>query len=435
MSIFAITPPLTPTYTKKVVDSTSIQDAAGLAESGTIAPTPSVITPDPQTLANANTAPIDTTGSLTQNVLETLQTMGVNTGALSAESTLALQDFVQSLYGALTPSGTNVADTLISGGSQFKYTMDMSQANLGDYLPSVVESLKSAFENLGRYIHSDIVFNVKVIGQHASPDILAEADAAMTQASVASQKMLDTSFVSDVTFKSELHPNSPDANLFINLSRMGDMSFKGAPAPDKFDFTSIVTHEILHGLAFTGVLGNAATSLRTKYDDLVMMQNKTPYFIGMNAQQANSGKPVPLVSERAGTGSAFYHVAIPGDLMADTIQKGQIENISPLDVAMLKDMGIPVVDSPDSNVPANLTKAQNAYSSAPNRLQNLIDSLQETNKLNSNFEHLVLTLTPSASATNSAPVTLPSFLAQLALNTQHTDALQNTVGSLISVAA
>ena len=422
------------------------------APSATPQQTVSTNTNVPASPSSNAVATSDSTGSLSQNVLQTMQKMGFDTTSLSTDENNALQNFVQSLYQALTPSlplpptsGANAqvintdglvnattfdTNTLILGGDGFKYTLDLSQANLGDYLPNVVDSLKKALENIGQYIHSDVVFNIKVIGQNASPDILAEADATMTEEVTSSQKMIDTSFVSDVTYQSELHPNAPDANLFINLARIGDMSFNGTPAPDKFDFTSIATHEILHGLAFTGTLGNTDTPLKTKYDELVMMQNNMPYFVGINAEKANAGKPVPLAPESAGNGSAFYHVNIQGDLMSDTIKKGQVSAISPLDLAILQDVGIPVPN--DGGLPPNV-KAQTAYDSSNNSLQKLIGEVKEANTLNTNFENLVNTFTDKSPLTPS--VKLQDFLTQLALNTVSNNSLQNTVGSFISIAA
>ena len=448
MSIYAVTHALTQTaQAKKMVDETALADVSLVPES-TLVVDASAAAETQSTAASVNTpvsvssnlASIDSTGSLTQNVLDTMKNMGLNTTSISTDSNQVLQNFVQSLYKALAPVGavnsnnpTNTVKTetnlRISGGDGLKYTIDLEHANLGDYLPNVIHSLKTALDNIGQYIHSDIVFNIKVIGQNTSAGILAQTDATMTEAITQSeQKLIDTSFVSDVTYQSELHPNTPDANLFINLARIGEMSFTGTPVPDKFDFTSIITHEVLHGLAFTGALGNTATPLRTKYDELVMMQNNMPYFVGINAQRANGGNPVSLVPESAGSGSAFYHVNVEGDLMAETIQKGQVSVISPLDIAILQDVGVPVVNN--ATLPP---KAQIAYDSPNNSLQKLIGAVQEAHTLNQNFDHLILTFTDKNSV--NAPIKLHDFLSRLALNTLNNNTLQNTVGSFMSVAA
>ncbi|MEY2666876.1 MAG: hypothetical protein RLZZ384_1047, partial [Pseudomonadota bacterium] len=162
MSIYAVTHSLVPTtQAKKVVDAATTTDTSTVSES-TLATDAPVTTETPttvsntsvntQTSASVNTQPpsIDSTGSLTKNVLQTMQNMGFNTASLSADDSQVLQNFVQSLYKALTPvdvmapqiNSTSVdtasialnadnsvdvvqTDThsLISGGNGFKYTI------------------------------------------------------------------------------------------------------------------------------------------------------------------------------------------------------------------------------------------------------------------------------------------------------------------------
>ena len=100
-------------------------------------------------------------------------------------------------------------------------------------------------------------------------------------------------------------------------------------------------HELLHAMGFTGDLG-ISTSVLSAYDSLVRFTNGTPYFVGSHAQQVYGG-PVPLAPATAGTGSAYYHVNVPGDLMNEAIGLGQVRSISSLDLAMLQDIGDPVL--------------------------------------------------------------------------------------------
>jgi len=404
------------------------------------------------------------TSALAQDVLQTLQNFGMDTSTITPDKNNIIQNFITSLYHSLlavngdignnssntndpvlnsvntntstinpaNPSNinsnplniTSTDPNIISGGTNFKYTLDLNQANLGDAQSGVVEDLTKALDNIGQYVSSNITFNVKVLGQNMDPSILAEADATMTESTVQTKKMLDTSFTSDATYKSELNPNKPDTNLFINLSRIQDMSFDGTPAPDKFDFTSILTHEILHGLAFTGTLGNVNTDLKSQYDKLVTMQDGTPYFTGANAESANGGNPVPLAAASAGDGSAFYHVDIPDDLMSTTIKKGQVKSISPIDIGILADIGIPVVNT-------NISKIQSMYGSSVNSTQNIIGEIQKTDELNNSFTNLIQTFSkPTNPPTN---VILSNFLAQLDWNALNNQSLQNTSGIILSV--
>jgi hypothetical protein len=292
----------------------------------------------------------------------------------------------------------------------------------------VVDNLKKAFDNIGQYIFSDITFNLKVISQNEDPNILAQTNAAMIEATSQDQNSIDTSFVSDTIYNYEFSPNTPDATLFINSSRLNDMSFSGTPDPNKFDFTSILTHEILHGIAFTGTIGTGNNLLKTKYDQFVSMQGKTPYFIGPNAKKANGGNPVLLTSEVTGSGSAFYHVAKSSDLMSDTISKGQIKTISALDIAMLEDIGIPIVKN--ASVSTNFDKIKNAYGNS-NNMQPLINKIKNTSDLNVSFGNLVNVFADFPPVVPE--INLQNFLTQIKLTAENNNSSYDTAGILISV--
>ncbi len=233
--------------------------------------------------------------SLVQSVLQSLQNLGLDAlnvaedsamiEALPEEASQALQAFVQNLHNALTPPANNPkppifnsdntilesldsAMTQISGGTNFKYTVDFSEAELGDYLPDVRANIKTALENIGQYVSSTVPFDVKIFTKTTDDHTLAEAVSTIITTTMNGEDSIDTSFVSDSMYGVELQPGLPDSKIYINLARLEEMSFKGLPDPEKFDFTSIVTHEILHGLAFTGAL-DSASPLRTGYDDLV----------------------------------------------------------------------------------------------------------------------------------------------------------------------
>ena len=105
MSIYSVTHSVTPTaLAKKVVDEIATTDTSTVSESPVVADVP--VTSETQTTApNINTqvptsssltSPSnDITGSLTKNVLQTMQNMGFNTASLSADDKQVLQNFVQ----------------------------------------------------------------------------------------------------------------------------------------------------------------------------------------------------------------------------------------------------------------------------------------------------------------------------------------------------
>ncbi len=413
-------------------------------------------------VGNANYQNAD--GMLVKNVLKSLQDLGLDTSIVNIDSTPisdntsssnandALQMFMQDLSKALiqsdnsqispvannsdgnalsTVNDTSSTPTIISGGTNFKYTVDLSQADLGDNLAKVEANVKTALDNIGQYINSTAVFNLKILTTNVDSDMLAATNSSLMTTSNQSNFNADTTFIADSISGKKTYPNIPDATLYINLAKMGDMSFSGLPTPDKFDLTSILTHEILHGLAFAGGNSNNGATLKTAYDSLITMQNNTPVFVGRHAETVNAGNPVPLSPANSGQGSAYYHVTIPNDLMSESIKKGEVKTISALDIAMLEDIGLTITGAS----PNTASKLQNAYNSNPSaNLQNLINSLASSDNLQNStlqtdFTNLVQSLNGNSSAS------LQDFLGQLSMNVGNNDSLQNSSGSFFSATA
>ncbi|MDD5229370.1 MAG: hypothetical protein PHN45_04995 [Methylococcales bacterium] len=242
----------------------------------------------------------------------------------------------------VTDPTTPSIPTTISGGTNFSYSVDFSQANLGSNLANVETDIKTALDNIGQYVSSKTTFNLQVLTEQTSPKTLAEANATMVNTITPNGAAQTTTFLADSISGTDSNGVTPDSTLYINLANLSQMSFSGTPIAEKYDLTSILTHEILHGMAFTGNLGTT-DGLKTPYDALVSMQNNSPVFTGSYAETANGNAPVPLDSASAGDGSAYYHVAVANDLMADSLGKGEVRTISELDVSMLHDMGVSII--------------------------------------------------------------------------------------------
>ncbi len=248
----------------------------------------------------------------------------------------------------VTDPTTPAASTIISGGSNLPYVIDFSQTNLGGYLSDVEAVVKTALDNIGQYVKSTVPFNLQVLTEQTSSRTLAETSASMVTVAGQNGVTQATTFVAEATSGTNSNGSSSDATLYINLANLNKMAFDGTPAANQYDLTSIVTHEILHGLAFTGNLESAGA--RTAYDSLVTLQNNSPVFTGSHAEALNGNAPILLDSASAGDGSAYYHVVNANDLMADSIGKGEVRTISSLDVAMLQDMGLTIVGTPPTTI-------------------------------------------------------------------------------------
>ena len=236
-----------------------------------------------------------------------------------------------------------VPSNVITGGTNLKYSVDFSHANLGGNLASVEADVKTALDNLGKAISSKVTFNLDVLTENTSPKTLAETTATMVNTTGANGATQTTKFLADSASGTESNSSTADATLYINLADLNQMSFSNTPVANKYDLTSVLTHEILHGMAFSGNLDLGSNAAKTPFDALVTMQNGSPFFTGTHAETANGNAPIPLDSISAGPGSAYYHVGIVNDLMNDALGKGEVRTISPIDLAMLQDMGVTLV--------------------------------------------------------------------------------------------
>jgi hypothetical protein len=366
--------------------------------------------------------------SFVQNVLQALQNLGID-----SVDNEAVHIFTQNLYRALTQNndtsmmsplqnvtGIESATTdipaplILSGGTNFKYSVDFSEADFGDFLPRIQANITTALDNIGKYIRSDAVFNLKVLAVEDSSNMLAQANAAIVATQDNPDNVnADTTFIADSVRGADFDSTLHDSKLYINTAKLDQMSFTGLPTPDKYDLTSILTHEILHGLAFTGLVDSPDTKFKTAYDGLISTkEDGSLVFVGRHAKTVNGGKPVPLSPVEAGSGSAYYHVAIPNDLMSPSIRKNEVKSISNLNVAMLNDMGVGVTGV----LPTNL-KFQNAYSSKPNFVNSLESlSAEKASALQADFSNLV----------QSNTVNFQDFLTQLTANINES---QNTHGA------
>jgi hypothetical protein len=402
-----------------------------------------IIAANTETVSTSAATPLNSiteNAAFAENVLQALKHIGVD-----ESNSEAIQNFTQNLYNALIQnndipivsplenlnvieSTSNASAPLkISGGTNFKYSVDFSETDLGDFLPSVQANVITALENIGKYIRSDAVFNLKILATHEKTDMLAQANATIVRTeNVPDDVNADTLFISDsirgADFDSELH----DSKLYINSEKLEQMSFTGLPTPDKYDLTSILTHEILHGLAFTGLVDSPTNSdLKTAYDGLMVQQeNGSLIFVGRHAKTANGGNPVPLSSVDEGAGSAYYHVAIPNDLMSPSIRKNEVKSISNLNVAMLQDMGINVTGV----LPTNL-KVQNTNNFVTS-IESLGNNSEKAIALQSDFTQLI-----QASNNTSPTINFQDFLKHLAVNFSQDNNTQRGAGAIFYATA
>ncbi|MGI4975630.1 MAG: hypothetical protein ACRYG6_01675, partial [Janthinobacterium lividum] len=135
----------------------------------------------------------------------------------------------------------------------------------------------------------------------------------------------------------------------------------GSSVPaSQYDAVSLFEHEIEHGLGMEGYRDSGTGSIgstESRYDHFVQVAgNGSAVFAGPDAEMVNGG-PVTLTT--LNNGEAYYHFANSmndpnaNDLMSGLgLEPGVVLPISQLDLAVLKDVGIPITDT---LVPGNST--------------------------------------------------------------------------------
>ncbi len=149
--------------------------------------------------------------------------------------------------------------------------------------------------------------------------------------------------------------STSDITITIGSAYLNQFYFNPDPSvpstvpANEYDLVTILRHEMAHGLGITGFLGTPNPTEETLWDHYVQQNpDGTADFIGPTAEAVYGG-PVPLTTS-ANTSEEFYHfgnsLSDPdsGDLMSGLgLPSGQTRDISPLDLAVMKDIGEPVI--------------------------------------------------------------------------------------------
>jgi hypothetical protein len=298
-----------------------VQSGGTVLASSTSSPTP-LATPTPKAPSSPSSAssPIAANGSATAS----------NTASSSFSSTTS-----SSSSGSL---------------SHFLYTLDWTafSSYAGSVETSIQACLTKALNAIGLFLNAKGSLDIQVIPENTSTSVLAEASGALvtvpSSLSASSHGANETTaFLVESQTGTDANGSTPDAKVYINMANLSKFNLNTAQAPSsgQYDLTTILTHEMLHALGFDGLIGQS-TSQMTTYDSYVVTKNGTPYFTGPAAESVYGG-PVPLAAASAGPGSAYYHVAISSDLMSDSLSAAQVKTVSKLDVAILQDLGAPVL--------------------------------------------------------------------------------------------
>lgn len=249
-----------------------------------------------------------------------------------------------------TTTATSATGTSSSASTSPNFKYSLSLGDFGQYQSAVEKDMAAALNNLGKYISAKGEFNVQVVPTSTTENFIAEASGSIvaTPSSLLTTEngaKYSTVFQVESLTGSDLNSGSFDAVVHINTAYISKMNTDPAVAPkaNQLDLTTVLMHEIMHALGFEGFIGSSSSAAaKTAFDTFIVMQNGKPYFTGANAEAVYGG-PVPLAPASAGPGSAYYHVDVANDLMSKSIGYGQVKAVSALDLAILKDIGVPEV--------------------------------------------------------------------------------------------
>ena len=271
-------------------------------------------------------------------------------GLVSGGSTTPSASSSPIIPNASSSAMTTVASSAPTSSAHFAYTLDWT--SFSAYASSVQASIQScltkALNNIGQFFNAKGSLDIQVIPENTNKTVLAEASGALVPvsssiASTAHGASQTTGFLLESQTGVDINGSQADATVYINMANLSQFNLNPSvlPSSSQYDLTSILTHEMFHALGFDGMIGSSTTQM-TSYDTYVVTKNGTPYFTGPYAESVYGG-PVPLAPVSKGSGSAYYHVAVASDLMNDSISAGQVKTVSKLDLAILQDLGAPIL--------------------------------------------------------------------------------------------
>lgn len=251
---------------------------------------------------------------------------------------------------APSPSPTSSSSSTSSNSlvSNFQYTLDFSLfSGYASQQSSVQTCLAAALNKIGVYLNAKGTFDIQVIPENTSANVLAEAASAFVAVpgslTTAHGAKFTTAFLTESQTGIDANGTQADAKVYINMSNWSSFNTNPTASPSKsqYDLTTVLSHELLHAMGFEGNYPTSSSS-QTTYDTYIQMQNGLPYFVGPKAQAVYGG-PVPLDPASSGAGSAYYHLKVASDMMSSALPPGTVRSISALDLAMMQDLGAPVI--------------------------------------------------------------------------------------------
>ncbi|MGZ3499661.1 MAG: PEP-CTERM sorting domain-containing protein [Vulcanimicrobiaceae bacterium] len=235
------------------------------------------------------------------------------------------------------------------------------------FYPSILSHVQAAGSDWGKFIASNASLDVSVSFQTnpaITPLSTGRSFVSVPIGTRAGAVLLQDGAVYELRTGTDPNGSSADIDLVFGANYLANELWfdpnpftRSAPVPStKTDAMSVVLHELGHALGFNGFLNlftGANSGFLSTYDQWVSFDGNF-FFNGPTAEQIYGG-PVPLTF--CCLNNTYHHLGNfpprPGfDLIDDLMNglfffRGERYDVSPLDVAILADVGVPINAVPE----------------------------------------------------------------------------------------
>lgn len=257
------------------------------------------------------------------------------------------------LIGGLTPVAHAKLDYSVS------FVGDVNAVS--DLTGQIVDHVGAALADWGRYVVGDAKIDVEV---QVTDSVVAAAASSRASSYMGMQSGLSvygSGMAAKINQGVDVNGDTPDIEILLNPTYLhSDLWFDPEPFSrqdlvplDKVDAMSLFIHEVGHALAFNGwgnhVDGTLPANYASTWDINTHFDGANLYFAGALAEHIYGGAVPVTVGNNYHIGNA---TGPGGDLVPDIMNgvafyRGHRYEISPLDVAMIQDMGVVVQAVPE----------------------------------------------------------------------------------------
>ncbi|MBD2494355.1 Calx-beta domain-containing protein [Nostoc sp. FACHB-280] len=243
----------------------------------------------------------------------------------------------------------------------FNITFNDPLGKFSAYYSAIKSNILAAGANWDNYITGNASLEILVNFSNPNPTATGRSLASSFVYNNGTLSVYEPGAISEIRTGVDPNGATPDIEFNFNPDYLvNELWFDPDPVArtttvpiNKTDAVSLLLHEFGHVFGFNAWKDNFDATLSGNYqstfDEKIVFDGSNFFFVGKQATSVY-GSPVPLTFgniTHVGNDASRPGVNLVGDLMNGVIfYRGVRYNISPLDVAILKDAGVPIVDVP-----------------------------------------------------------------------------------------